>query len=106
MERYVTRSVTEGSTCRYIHFLICHDAHWMLVVYDTDNGSWKHFNPMRQRSVRTDMHYNEALMLKERVSNMMKKSLRAFGIDEVGNEVNFSQPLETVAQCPQQKADT
>ncbi|GMP57664.1 hypothetical protein CsSME_00021648 [Camellia sinensis var. sinensis] len=69
MEKYVRRNVTEGSACRYIHFLICHDVHWTLVVYDTDDGSWRHYNPMRQCSVQTDVHYTEA---KECVTNIMK----------------------------------
>lgn len=34
------------------------------MVYDAEDGSWKHFNPMRQRSAgRSDVHYNEALVL-------------------------------------------
>ncbi|GMP81019.1 hypothetical protein CsSME_00035874 [Camellia sinensis var. sinensis] len=32
MEKYVTRNITKGSACRYIHFLICHEMHWTLVV--------------------------------------------------------------------------
>ncbi|GMP67641.1 hypothetical protein CsSME_00027563 [Camellia sinensis var. sinensis] len=106
MMKYVTRNVADGSICKYIHFPICHDAHWTLVVYDTEDGTWKHFNSMRQRSVRTDVHYSEAIFLKEQVSNVMKKSLCAFGMEEAGSEVDFSQPVEAVSQCPQQKPDT
>ncbi|GMP49103.1 hypothetical protein CsSME_00016200 [Camellia sinensis var. sinensis] len=61
---------------------------------------------MRQRSsARTDVHYNEALVLKERVSNVMKGSLRKDGIDEMSIAETFNHPLEAVANCPQQKAD-
>ncbi|XP_028118133.1 omega-3 fatty acid desaturase, chloroplastic-like [Camellia sinensis] len=44
--------------------------------------------------------------LKEQVSNVMKKSLCAFGMKEAGSEVDFSQPLEAISQCPQQKPGT
>ncbi|GMP87123.1 hypothetical protein CsSME_00039641 [Camellia sinensis var. sinensis] len=104
IEKYVRRNVTEGSACRYIHFTICHDVHWTLIVYDTDDRSWKHYNSMRQRSVRTDMHYTEAIILKKCVANIMKESLCAFGMDERSIETDFSYPLEAVTQCPQQKA--
>ncbi|KAI8009779.1 hypothetical protein LOK49_LG06G01153 [Camellia lanceoleosa] len=103
MEVYVRRNVSVGSEFRYIHFRMCHLGHWTLVVYDTEDGSWKHFNPMRQRGDRADMHHNEA---KERVSVAMKQSLREFGLDEHNIEANFCQPLESVTKCPQQKPDS
>ncbi|GMP23423.1 hypothetical protein CsSME_00001031 [Camellia sinensis var. sinensis] len=72
-----------------------------------DNGSWQHFNLMRQRSSgRADVHYNEALVLKERVLNVMKGSLRKDGMDEISIVETFNHPLEAVANCPQQKADS
>ncbi|KAI7985880.1 hypothetical protein LOK49_LG14G01845 [Camellia lanceoleosa] len=68
---------------------------------DGTNGVSVYFTDLkdlvRQSSVRGN---------KERVSNMMKKSLSAFGMDEARIEVDFNQPLEAIAQCPQQKSDT
>ncbi|CAL5444085.1 unnamed protein product [Camellia sinensis] len=107
MESYVLKNFTASKECRYIHFPICNNAHWTLVVYDAEDESWKHFNPMRQRSSgRSDAHYNEALVLKERVSSVMKRSLRADGIDEISIIETFNHPLEAVEDCPQQKADS
>ncbi|KAI8022241.1 hypothetical protein LOK49_LG03G03837 [Camellia lanceoleosa] len=106
IEVYVRRNVFAGSEFRYFHFPMCHLGHWTLVVYDTEDDSWKHFNPMRQRGDRADMHYNEAVLLKERMSTVMKQSLREFGLDEHSIEANFCQPLESVTKCPQQKPDS
>ncbi|KAI7980917.1 hypothetical protein LOK49_Contig92G00013 [Camellia lanceoleosa] len=106
IEVYVRRNVSAGSEFRYFHFLMCHLGHWTLVVYDTEDGSWKHFNLMRQREDRADIHHNEAVLLKERVSAVMKQSLREFGLDEHSIEANFRQLLESVTKCPQQKPDS
>ncbi|KAI8008200.1 hypothetical protein LOK49_LG07G02083 [Camellia lanceoleosa] len=66
MESYVLKNFASSKDYQYIHFPICNQSHWTLVVYDAKDESWKHFNPMRQRSNgRSDMHYNEALVLKE-----------------------------------------
>ncbi|KAI8013929.1 hypothetical protein LOK49_LG05G03750 [Camellia lanceoleosa] len=43
---------------------------------------------------------------KERVSFVMKRSLRADGIDEVSIAETFNHHLEAVEDCPQQKADS
>ncbi|GMP42799.1 hypothetical protein CsSME_00012411 [Camellia sinensis var. sinensis] len=95
MEKFVRRNVPAASECRFIHFPICHDGHWTLVVYDKEEATWKHYNPMRQRGDRTDVHHNVATLLKERVSNVMKQTLRAFGSS-----------LEAVSKSPQQKPGT
>ncbi|GMP98688.1 hypothetical protein CsSME_00046484 [Camellia sinensis var. sinensis] len=103
---YIRKNVSAGSEFRFMHFPMCHLGHWTLVVYDTEDGSWKHYNPMRQRGDRTDVHHTEAVLLKERVSNVMMQSLRQFGLDEQSIEANFRHPLEVVTKCPQQKPDT
>ncbi|KAL7187327.1 hypothetical protein ACSBR1_037402 [Camellia fascicularis] len=70
MESYVLKNFASSKDCRYIHFPICNQAHWTSVVYDAEDGSWKHFNPMRQRSIgRSDVHYNEALILVKSTCN-------------------------------------
>ncbi|KAI8022523.1 hypothetical protein LOK49_LG03G00074 [Camellia lanceoleosa] len=107
IESYVLKNFASSKEYRYIYFPICNQAHWTLVVYDAEDGSWKHFNPMRQHSSgRSNMHCSEALVLKERVSIVMKQSLRADEIDEVSIAETFNQPLEAVEDCPQQKANS
>ncbi|GMP67439.1 hypothetical protein CsSME_00027424 [Camellia sinensis var. sinensis] len=106
IEVYVRRNVSAGSEFRYFHFPMCHLGHWTLVVYDIEDGSWKHFNPMRQCGDRADIYHNEAVLLKERVSAVMKQSLREFELDEHSIKANFRQPLESVTKCPQQKPDS
>lgn len=60
---YIRKNVSAGSEFRFMHFPMCHLGHWTLVVYDTEDGSWKHYNPMRQRGDRTDVHHTEAVLL-------------------------------------------
>ena len=60
---YIRKNVSAGSEFRFMHFPMCHLGHWTLVVYDTEDGSWKHYNPMRQRRDRTDVHHTEAVKL-------------------------------------------
>ncbi|KAI8027834.1 hypothetical protein LOK49_LG02G03717 [Camellia lanceoleosa] len=81
-EKFVRANVSAATDCRFIHFPMCHDGHWTLVVYDTEDGTWKHYNPMRQRGDRDDAHHNVATLLKERVTNVMKQTLREFELDE------------------------
>lgn len=106
MEKFVRTNASVASDCRFIHFPMCHDGHWTLVVYDTEDGTWKHYNPMRQSGDRADVHHNVATLLKERVTNVMKQTLREFGLDEQSILANFSSSLEAVTKCPQQKPGT
>ncbi|KAI7989094.1 hypothetical protein LOK49_LG13G00126 [Camellia lanceoleosa] len=62
-EKFVRTNVSAATDCRFIHFPMCHDGHWTLVVYDTEEGTWKHYNPMRQRGDRADVHYSVATLL-------------------------------------------
>ncbi|GMQ11391.1 hypothetical protein CsSME_00054045 [Camellia sinensis var. sinensis] len=90
MEKFVRTNVSTASDCRFIHFPVCHDGHWTLVVYDTEDGTWKHYNPMRQRGDRTDVHHNVATLL----------TLLEFGLDEQSILANFSSSLEAyVHRC-------
>ncbi|KAI7984783.1 hypothetical protein LOK49_LG14G02035 [Camellia lanceoleosa] len=51
-------------------------------------------------------YFFSSICMKERVSSVMKRSLRADGIDEVSIAETFNHPLEAVEDCPQQKADS
>ncbi|KAI8013869.1 hypothetical protein LOK49_LG05G02367 [Camellia lanceoleosa] len=106
MEKFVSTNVSAASDCRFIHFPMCHDGHWTLVVYDTEDGTWKHYDPMRQRGERADVHHNVTTLLKERVTNVIKQTLREFRLDEQSILANFSSSLEAVTKCPQQKPRT
>ncbi|CAL5403754.1 unnamed protein product [Camellia sinensis] len=61
-DKFVQKNISAGTMCRFIHFPMCHNGHWTLVVYDTESGEWKHCNPMRQRMDRVYVHYTEALL--------------------------------------------
>lgn len=65
--KYVLDNLHATKLFRYVHFPICKDSHWTLVMYDTEDGSWKHFNSMRTRSGIMDVHYIEAFSLKNTV---------------------------------------
>ncbi|GMP51264.1 hypothetical protein CsSME_00017556 [Camellia sinensis var. sinensis] len=72
-----------------------------------EDESWKHYNLLRQRGDRADVHHNVATLLqKERVLHVIKQTLREFGLDEQSIVANFSSPLESVTKCPQQKPGT
>ncbi|GMP78483.1 hypothetical protein CsSME_00034403 [Camellia sinensis var. sinensis] len=106
LDKFVRSNIFAGSMCRFIHFSMCHNGHWTLVVYDTESGEWKHYNPMRQHLERVDVHYTEALVLKERVTNVMKQSLIELGMDVLSIKADFNHALEAVSRCPQQKAES
>ncbi|CAL5339426.1 unnamed protein product [Camellia sinensis] len=93
-DKFVRKNISAGTMCRFIHFPMCHNGHWTLVIYDTESGDWKHYNPMRQRMDRVDVHYTEALLLKERVTNIMKQSLLELGMDVLSIESDFDHVLE------------
>ncbi|KAI7996973.1 hypothetical protein LOK49_LG10G02505 [Camellia lanceoleosa] len=105
-EKFVRANVSAATDCRFIHFPMCHDGHWTLVVYDTEDGTWKHYNPILTAWSEDDAHHNVATLLKERVTNVMKQTLREFGLDEQSIRTNFSNSLEAVTRCPQQKPGT
>ncbi|GMP95336.1 hypothetical protein CsSME_00044421 [Camellia sinensis var. sinensis] len=105
-DKFVRKNISAGTMCRFIHFPMCHNGHRTLVVYDTESGEWKHYNLMRQRTERVDVHYTEALLLKERVTNVMKQSLIELGMDVLSIEADFDHALVAVSRCPQQKAES
>ncbi|KAI8013962.1 hypothetical protein LOK49_LG05G01526 [Camellia lanceoleosa] len=98
-EKFVRTNFSAVTDYRFIHFPMCYDGHWTLVVYDTEDGTWKHYNPMRQHGDRADVHHNVVTLLKERVTKVMKQTLREFGLDEQSILANFSSSLEAVAKC-------
>ncbi|KAI8006829.1 hypothetical protein LOK49_LG07G02809 [Camellia lanceoleosa] len=100
--RYVLDNLRAAKLFRYVHFPLCKDAHWTLVVYDTEDGSWKHFNSMWPRSGILDVHYNEALYLKNIVSEVQRQTIGNESIDTQ----DCDPPLESVVDCPQQRPES
>ncbi|GMP39538.1 hypothetical protein CsSME_00010333 [Camellia sinensis var. sinensis] len=95
--RYVLDNLHAAKLFHYVHFPLCKDSHWTLVVNDIEDGSWKHFNSMRTRSGIVDVHYMEALSLKNIVSEVQKQAMGNDVIDTQEHEA----PLESVVDCPQ-----
>ncbi|CAL5354158.1 unnamed protein product [Camellia sinensis] len=100
--RYVLDNLRAAKLFRYVHFPLCKDSHWTLVVYDTEDGSWKHFNSMRPRNGIVDVHYMEALSLKDIVSEVQRQTIGNQSIDTQ----DYDPPLESVMDCPQQHPES
>ncbi|KAI7992198.1 hypothetical protein LOK49_LG12G02224 [Camellia lanceoleosa] len=100
--RYVLDNLRATKLFRYVHFSLCKDSHWTLVVYDTEDGSWKYFNSMRPRTEIVDVHYMEALSLKNIVSKVQRQTI---GNDSIDTQ-DYDPPLESVADCPQQRPES
>ncbi|KAI7987112.1 hypothetical protein LOK49_LG13G01106 [Camellia lanceoleosa] len=93
MNRYVLDNLRAAKLFRYVHFPLCKNAHWTLVVYDTEDGSWKHFNSMRLRS---------GILDKNIVSEVQRQTIGNDSIDTQDCDL----PLESVADCPQKRLES
>ncbi|KAI8017488.1 hypothetical protein LOK49_LG04G03182 [Camellia lanceoleosa] len=87
---YVKSNLHAAMGARYMHFPLCHLGHWTLLVYDTEDGSWKHYNSMRSRSGTGGVHYAEAVKL----------------VGSVVGTQDFDMMVESVAEYPQQRVET
>ncbi|GMP61627.1 hypothetical protein CsSME_00024015 [Camellia sinensis var. sinensis] len=104
--KYVTSNLHAGRDARYIHFPVCHLGHWTLVVYDTEDGSWKHYNSMRSRTGTGGVHYAEAVKLKKIVTDIQRQAMAANGLEQLVGTQDFDMMVESVSECPQQRAET
>ncbi|CAL5428078.1 unnamed protein product [Camellia sinensis] len=104
--KYVTSNLRAGRDARYIHFPVCHLGHWTLVVYDTEDGSWKHYNSMRSRTGTGGVHYAEAVKLKKIVTDIQRQAMAANGLEQLVGTQDFDMMVESVSECPQQRAET
>ncbi|GMP23298.1 hypothetical protein CsSME_00000949 [Camellia sinensis var. sinensis] len=96
--KYLTTNLHAGRGAHYIHFPVCHLGHWSLLVYDTEDGSWKHYNSMRNRSGTGGVHYAEAIKLRQ--------SMVAHGLEQMVGTQEFDMTVESVVECPQQRPDS
>ncbi|GMP62988.1 hypothetical protein CsSME_00024865 [Camellia sinensis var. sinensis] len=90
---YVMSNLSAARGARYIHFPICHLFHWTLVVYDTNVGSWKHYNSMRPRNGTGGAQYAEAMHVKNIVTEVQRQSLVERGMDDLVATQDFDIPL-------------
>ncbi|KAI8021267.1 hypothetical protein LOK49_LG03G03135 [Camellia lanceoleosa] len=102
---YIMSNLSVARGARYIHFPICHLFHWTLVVYDTNVGSWKHYNSMRPRNGSVGEQYAEAMHVRNIVTEVQRQSLVARGMDDLVATQDFDIPLESVVDCPQQRPE-
>jgi len=57
---------------RYLHFPINLNEHWTIVVFDTEDGTWRHYNSLSPRANIRDPHLTVAESL---VPHLTKSSL-------------------------------
>ncbi|CAL5341723.1 unnamed protein product [Camellia sinensis] len=88
-DRYLALRAPHALKARYIQFLIHLDNHWTLMVYDTEERFWLHYNSMEPRRGREDKHYWEASLLMGTVETQ-----------------DLVKELLVVDYCPQQKPDS
>ncbi|CAL5405570.1 unnamed protein product [Camellia sinensis] len=88
-DRYLALRAPHALKARYIQFLIHLDNRWTLMVYDTEERFWLHYNSMKPRRGREDKHYWEASLLMGTVETQ-----------------DLVKELLVVDYCPQQKPDS
>ncbi|KAI7993023.1 hypothetical protein LOK49_LG12G02688 [Camellia lanceoleosa] len=103
--KYLNTNLHAGRGARYIHFPICHLGHWSLVVYNTEDGSWKYYNSMRNRSGTGGVHYAKAVKLKSIVTDVQRQSMAAHGLEQMVRTQEFDMTMESIIECPQQCLD-
>ncbi|CAL5349403.1 unnamed protein product [Camellia sinensis] len=91
-DKYLALRAPHALKARYIQFPIHLDNHWTLMVCDTEEGFWLHYNSMKPRCRSEDKHYWEASLLVMKVGTVETQDL--------------VKELLVVDYCPQQKPDS
>ncbi|KAI7994810.1 hypothetical protein LOK49_LG11G00385 [Camellia lanceoleosa] len=100
---YVYSSVCAVPDTLYTQY---HANHWTVMVHDSDSGDWKHYNSLRPRRGVRDEHYNEALKVKQWVTEHHNNFVKPrIGIHDVKAE-DFNGKLTSVIDCPQQAPES
>ncbi|GMP68495.1 hypothetical protein CsSME_00028102 [Camellia sinensis var. sinensis] len=99
-EKYLEMHIRAASNVRYIHFPMCFKSHWTLVLYDTEDGVWKYYNSLRPRNRGEDIHYKEALVLKEQVLNYVRRARQAVSHEDVVAMQDGDRILESIVDYP------
>ncbi|GMP96143.1 hypothetical protein CsSME_00044915 [Camellia sinensis var. sinensis] len=85
-DRYLNVHVTTASGCRYVYYPIYHANHWTTMVYDSDSGTWTHYNSIKSHR-----------------GNRDDRKVQSF----VGvTSENIDGPLEALGDCPQQHPES
>ncbi|KAL7247412.1 hypothetical protein ACSBR2_002348 [Camellia fascicularis] len=87
---------------RYIYFPMCYKSHWTLVVYNMENGVWKHYNSLRPRNNSIDIHYKEAMVLRDHVVTYVRRTRQASTHGDVVDTQEGDGLVESIVDCPQQ----
>ncbi|GMP30372.1 hypothetical protein CsSME_00005069 [Camellia sinensis var. sinensis] len=101
-DRYLALRAPHALKARYIQFPIHLDNHWTLMVYDTEEGFWLHYNSMKPRHGREDKHYWEASLLKSYFEEYINRRLKVGTVETQ----DLVKELLVVDYCPQQKPDS
>lgn len=101
-DRYLALRAPHALNARYIQFPIHLDNHWTLMVYDTKEGFWLHYNSMKPRRGREDKHYWEASLLKSYFEDYINHRLKVGTVETQ----DLVKELLVVDYCPQQKLDS
>ncbi|KAI8022616.1 hypothetical protein LOK49_LG03G02422 [Camellia lanceoleosa] len=101
-DRYLALRAPHALKARYIQFPIHLDNHWTLMVYDTEERFWLHYNSMKPRRGREDKHYWEASLLKSYFEDYINRRLKEGTVESQ----DLVKELLVVDYCPQQKPDS
>lgn len=105
-DSYLNVNVTAAAGCRYVHYPIYHANHWTTMVYDSDSGTWTHYNSIKTRKGSRDDHFAEAVKVKQWVVDYTKRVQgKVQAVAGVTSE-NMDGPLEALGDCPQQHPES
>ncbi|KAI7998065.1 hypothetical protein LOK49_LG10G02262 [Camellia lanceoleosa] len=104
--KYLNIHTKAARGSRYTVYPIYHANHWTVMVHDSDSGDWKHYNSLRPRRGVRDEHYNEALKVKQWVTEHHNNFVKPrIGKHDVEAE-DFNGKLTSVIDCPQQAPES
>ncbi|KAG5538895.1 hypothetical protein RHGRI_019441 [Rhododendron griersonianum] len=95
-KKLLERMMPRTASFRYLMFPIHFGYHWTLLVLDNEEGSWKFFNSMMERTG-VDAHCKAAEQLKNQVESYWKSTRDGLLTTQ------DCEPIVTVQDCPQQE---
>ncbi|KAF7143205.1 hypothetical protein RHSIM_Rhsim05G0009200 [Rhododendron simsii] len=95
-KKILERMMPQTASYRYLMFPIHFGYHWTLLVLDNEEGSWKFYNSMMERTG-VDAHCKAAEQLKNQVESYWKSTRDGLLTTQ------DCEPIVTVQDCPQQE---
>ncbi|KAF7135675.1 hypothetical protein RHSIM_Rhsim08G0213000 [Rhododendron simsii] len=95
-KKILERMMPQTASYRYLMFPIHFGYHWTLLVLDNEEGSWKFYNSMMERTG-VDAHRKAAEQLKNQVESYWKSTRDGLLTTQ------DCEPIVTVQDCPQQE---